>query len=126
MISTRILCRPFVGRAEELAHLKLRRRQAGDGHGGLVLIGGEPGIGKSRLVGEFRQWLNRRTSFVASSACREFAERPLRPILEILEKTAQVRANDLVLSNKSDWLDTIADAFERVASKRTTVVVIED
>ena len=125
MISTRILCRPFVGRAEELEHLKLRRRQAGDGHGGLVLIGGEPGIGKSRLAGEFRERLNRRTSFVAASACREFAERPLRPILEILEKISEVRANDLVLSNKSDWLATIADAFERVA-KRTTVVVIED
>ena len=90
-----------------------------------MLIGGEPGIGKSRLAGEFREWLNRRTSFVAASACREFAERPLRPILEILEKISEVRANDLVLSNKSDWLATIADAFERVA-KRTTVVVIED
>lgn len=126
MISTRIVCGPFVGRAEELAHLMLRRRQAGDRHGGLVLIGGEPGIGKSRLVGEFTERLNRHTSIVAANACREFAQRPLGPILEILEKIARIRASDLTFSSKSDWLDMIADAFECFAAKRTTVVVIED
>ncbi len=126
MISTRIVCKAFVGRTDELEHLSLRRRQAGDGHGGLALIGGEPGIGKSRLIGEFKERLNRHTSIVAASACREFAQKPLGPLLEILEQAAHVHGGDLVASSKSERLDAIAGAFERVAAKRTTVAVLED
>ncbi|MBV8198767.1 MAG: AAA family ATPase, partial [Candidatus Eremiobacteraeota bacterium] len=126
MISTRIVCRPFVGRADELEHLLVRRRQAGDGHGGLVLIGGEPGIGKSRLVREFELRLNRHTSAIAASACREFAQKPLGPMFEVLEQIAHVGAGDLARSSKAELLDSIATTFERVADRRTTVVVLED
>lgn len=41
---------PLVGREEECALLRRRWRQAADGDGRLVLLTGEPGIGKSRLV----------------------------------------------------------------------------
>jgi tetratricopeptide (TPR) repeat protein len=126
MISTRIVCRPFIGRAGELEHLLLRRRQAGEGHGGLVLVGGEPGIGKSRLVREFKERLNRHTATISSSACREFAQKPLGPILDVLEHIAKVRTSDLVGSTKSERFDLIAGAFERVAAKRTTVAILED
>src|SRR5581483_8614733 len=126
MISTRIVCRPFVGREEELEHLVLRRRQAGDAHGGLVLIGGEPGIGKSRLVGEFKERLTRSTSVVASSACREFAQKPLSPLLEILGQAAGAGAADFACSSKAEWLEAVAETFERVAAKRTTVAIVED
>jgi tetratricopeptide (TPR) repeat protein len=44
----------LVGRDEELEVLHRRWRQARDGEGQLVLISGEPGIGKSRLVQAFR------------------------------------------------------------------------
>ena len=126
MISTRIVCRPFIGRAGELEHLLLRRRQAGDGHGGLVLIGGEPGIGKSRVVRELKERLNRHTATFASSACREFAQKPLGPILEILEQIAKVRSAELAGSTKNERYDLIAETFARVAAKRTTVAVLED
>jgi DNA-binding CsgD family transcriptional regulator len=43
---------PFVGRARELAALCERLARAAQGHGGTVLVGGEPGIGKTRLVAE--------------------------------------------------------------------------
>jgi len=126
MISTRIVCGAFVGRGEELEHLLHRRRQAGDRHGGLALIAGEPGIGKSRLVRELRERLNRHTSTVAVGACREFAQRPLGPILEVLEQVAHPRSGELAGSTKSERLDRIAETFERVAAKRTTVAIIED
>src|SRR6516165_736439 len=45
---------PFVGREEELGLLTRRWERARAGEGQLVLIVGEPGIGKSRLVEEFR------------------------------------------------------------------------
>ena len=43
---------PFVGRQHELEILSASLRSAAAGRGGLILISGEPGIGKSRLAGE--------------------------------------------------------------------------
>jgi DNA-binding CsgD family transcriptional regulator len=125
MISTRVVCGPFVGRAAELEHLSLRRRSAGDAHGGLVLVGGEPGIGKSRLVRQFLERLNRRTSLVASSACREFAQKPLGPLVDVL---AQIGSGSemAAFATKAELLDAMAGAFERAAAKRTSVVILED
>jgi class 3 adenylate cyclase len=44
---------PLVGRDEEIAMLMRRWERARQGDGQLVLIGGEPGLGKSRLIEEF-------------------------------------------------------------------------
>lgn len=44
----------FVGRQEELAIMVARWTRAREGEGQSVLISGEPGIGKSRLLEEFR------------------------------------------------------------------------
>ena len=41
---------PLVGRDEELELLLCRWRQAVEGEGRVVLLSGEPGIGKSRLI----------------------------------------------------------------------------
>jgi class 3 adenylate cyclase len=54
----RALHKSFVGREAELAVLQeTYARAAGEGRPALVTIVGEPGIGKSRLVREFRDWL---------------------------------------------------------------------
>ena len=46
---------PLVGREEELYLLTLRWQQAKAGGGRVVLISGEPGLGKSRLVSAFEE-----------------------------------------------------------------------
>src|SRR5215831_8223298 len=48
---------PLVGRDEEIAMLMRRWERARQGDGQLVLIVGEPGMGKSRLIGEFHSRL---------------------------------------------------------------------
>jgi class 3 adenylate cyclase len=48
---------PLVGRDHELGILLERWLWAKDGHGQVVLLSGEPGIGKSRLVRELGAWL---------------------------------------------------------------------
>jgi tetratricopeptide (TPR) repeat protein len=56
-VSTResfIEAAPFVGRQRELATLLSALREAVNDHGGTWLIGGESGVGKSRLLDELR------------------------------------------------------------------------
>ena len=48
---------PLVGREEELGLLFARWRRAADGEGQVVLLSGEPGIGKSRIVQALRERL---------------------------------------------------------------------
>ena len=48
---------PFVGREEELGLLARRWERARAGEGQLVLVVGEPGLGKSRLIEEFHSQL---------------------------------------------------------------------
>jgi hypothetical protein len=43
---------PLVGRTHELARLEDFLARARSGHGGAVLVEGEPGVGKSRLIAE--------------------------------------------------------------------------
>jgi len=49
----------FVGRAEEVETLRARTEDARTGRGSFVLIGGEPGIGKTRLAQEAAQHATR-------------------------------------------------------------------
>jgi DNA-binding SARP family transcriptional activator/tetratricopeptide (TPR) repeat protein len=48
-----VLALPFWGRERELAALQARLDQAIAGQGGLILVSGEAGMGKTRLVAEF-------------------------------------------------------------------------
>src|SRR5580765_8045892 len=65
---------PLVGRQAELAALGTALREAARGHGSVVLVTGEPGLGKTRLVQECRRraargtrWLEGSTASYASS-----------------------------------------------------------
>src|ERR1700722_19417138 len=74
---------PFVGREEELGLLARRweRTRAGDGQ--LVLIVGEPGLGKSRLLEEFHGRLAETPhTWVEWSASQLLQNTPLHPIAE--------------------------------------------
>jgi predicted ATPase len=74
---------PLVGREEELELLRRRWERARSGAGQLTLIVGEPGIGKSRLVEEFRATLGETPhTFVEWSSSQLLQNTPLRPIAE--------------------------------------------
>ena len=62
---------PLIGREAELARLTERLRQAGKGQGGLVLVAGEPGIGKTRLAEEVAARAERDGMFVLWGRCFE-------------------------------------------------------
>jgi class 3 adenylate cyclase/predicted ATPase len=74
---------PLVGREEELALLTRRWERACNGAGQLALIVGEPGIGKSRLVDEFRATLGETPhTYVEWSSSQLLQNTPLHPIAE--------------------------------------------
>jgi predicted ATPase len=74
---------PFVGREEELDLLQRRWRRALAGEGQLVLIVGEPGLGKSRLVEEFHSRLAETPhTWSAWAASQLLQNTPLHPIVE--------------------------------------------
>ena len=74
---------PLVGREEELELLRRRWERTRVGAGQLTLIVGEPGIGKSRLVEEFRATLGEMPhTFVELSSSQMLQNTPLHPIAE--------------------------------------------
>jgi DNA-binding NarL/FixJ family response regulator len=78
----------FVGRVAERARLEAALEAAEQGEPGLVLIGGEAGIGKSRLVGELASVANARGALVARGQCLETkaATLPFAPWVEIVRE----------------------------------------
>ncbi len=74
---------PLVGREEEVAMLMRRWERARQGDGQLVLIVGEPGLGKSRLIEEFHARLRETPhSWVEWSCSQLLQNTPLHPIAE--------------------------------------------
>jgi class 3 adenylate cyclase len=74
---------PLIGREEELEHLRRRWERSRSGEGQLALIVGEPGIGKSRLIEEFRTHLGEAPhTWVEWSSSQLLQNTPLHPIVE--------------------------------------------
>jgi len=74
---------PLVGRVEEIAMLMRRWERARQGEGQLLLIVGEPGIGKSRLIEEFHGRLRDTPHTWVEWSCSQLLQNtPLHPIAE--------------------------------------------
>jgi class 3 adenylate cyclase len=74
---------PLVGREEELSLLARRWERARAGEGQLVLIVGEPGLGKSRLIEEFRAKIAETPhTWAEFSSSQLLQNTPLHPIAE--------------------------------------------
>jgi class 3 adenylate cyclase len=98
---------PLVGRDEELAMLERRWQQAKSGEGRVVLVSGEPGIGKSRLA----QTLVERLAGEPHTRLRTFCsphhqDHPLYPTITQLERAAGLRREDMA-EQRLDKLEAV-------------------
>src|SRR5215510_13733831 len=86
---------PLVGRAEELALLQRRWEQAKQGAGQVVLLSGEAGIGKSRLVQELKEQLGQEGVMRVEFRCSPYHQNSaLYPIIEQLQHLLQFARED--------------------------------
>jgi tRNA A-37 threonylcarbamoyl transferase component Bud32/tetratricopeptide (TPR) repeat protein len=82
---------PFVGRQKELGELLARLGATEQGSGGLVLIGGEPGVGKTRLVEAVLVEARARGCFCTLGHCYEMeGAPPYLPMVEQVEYAMRV------------------------------------
>ncbi len=81
---------PFVGRERELRRLRLLLEHAEDGEGGLVLLAGEPGAGKTRLVRELAHEAVARGVLVLYGTSSATISVPFQPLVEWLEFVRRV------------------------------------
>jgi DNA-binding SARP family transcriptional activator len=96
---------PFVGRGAELRALRERWDAAVAGHGGLVLVGGEAGIGKTRLVREFTAQCESHGAQVYSAGTTLPETVPYQPFVTLLRVVAPLAAT---VSVDPLWLSAIA------------------
>ena len=96
---------PYVGRDRELRQLFEAFEKAKAGHGQVVFVVGEPGIGKSRLLYEFRRRLGHDATW-NEGRCMSFGRSiALHPIVDMMKRTFRIE--------ETDTEGTIAKKIER-------------
>jgi tetratricopeptide (TPR) repeat protein len=136
--------RPFVGREQELAELTSALEEAASDHGSLVLVTGEPGIGKTRLMSELAGVGSQRGVRVATGRCwEEGGAPPYWPWLQVI-RTLGGDLEELVVATGSPaarrappagvvpegerlrLFDAVGRFLAAASSERPILVVLDD
>jgi DNA-binding CsgD family transcriptional regulator len=123
---------PLVGREEELAALRGWLAEAGAGRGRTVLVGGEAGIGKSRLLAAFAGDAEAVGAAVVWGRTTELDGAPpywpWLQVLEPLEGRATLEAAPGVDPEAERFarFETVAQLLVEAARVRPLVIVLED
>jgi predicted ATPase len=103
---------PLVGRDEEIELMMRRWQQAKNGDGSVVLISGEPGIGKSRIAATLVERLSAEPHTRLRYFCSpHHQDSPLYPSVAQLERAAGFR--------REDTADQRLDKLEAVLAQGT-------
>jgi class 3 adenylate cyclase len=100
--------RPFVNRHVEQEWLEQRLEEARSGQPQLVVISGEPGIGKSRLLREVLRTATNRGVEVFSGRCREHLDLPYLPFAaSLLPRLHELAREDPALSHHAPVIERL-------------------
>jgi class 3 adenylate cyclase/tetratricopeptide (TPR) repeat protein len=108
---------PLIGRAAELEMLRQRWKQSSNGEMRCVLLIGEPGIGKSRMLRAFRDSISADAHEVVSLHCSPYYRNsPFWPVVQRLQRVFGLDPKALIA----------ADAERLEAGLRTSGVDVEE
>ena len=100
---------PFVGRNKELNLLKDCLEQSREGQGQVVGIMGEPGVGKSRLIRQFKESLHDREYTIIEGGCIHYGDAiPYLPILDMLKDYFDIKEDEDEASMKKKIGEKVA------------------
>jgi DNA-binding CsgD family transcriptional regulator len=119
---------PFVGRERELSFLVERLEAAKQGNGGVVLVSGEPGVGKTRLLLEFALSAEARGWTVLSGRAYDSEGMPpYLPFVEALKEVVNSADEDppSLLAGFPE-LTTLREARERPTALRALAILNPD
>jgi DNA-binding CsgD family transcriptional regulator/tetratricopeptide (TPR) repeat protein len=131
----RLICPVLVGRDAELASLEAILAEVVTGSGRVALVGGDAGIGKSRLLDAFLARARASGARTVVGYCAEAeARRPFGPFIDLLRGVRELprpmqTESDLALADPNvryRALRSFASAVEDVASDEPLVVAVDD
>ncbi|ONI70823.1 hypothetical protein ALI144C_50435 [Actinosynnema sp. ALI-1.44] len=132
---------PFVGRRQELARLSAAWAQAEDGASHMVLVTGEPGVGKTRLVTELAKRISVAGGVVMYGRCDDKASVPCQAFVEAaggfvaatpqdalppLGRATLSAIADPMVSTRTDLLLALTDLLIKTASEQPVYLVLDD
>ncbi len=113
---------PLVGRDQELQEILKRWEHIENGLGQLVLLKGEPGLGKSRLVKEFREQIVNQAHTEQECRCSPYHHNSvLYPLVNLLVKILQLHPEDPPAS-KLDKLEEFLSEYELPLSEAVPLI----
>jgi class 3 adenylate cyclase/tetratricopeptide (TPR) repeat protein len=99
----------FVGREDEMARLRQRLDAAMEGRGSLVLLGGEPGVGKTTIVRQLIREAERRGALALFGRCYESEGTvPYSPFIEMLEQALSLIPPEIVREDMGEDAGEVA------------------
>src|SRR5215831_3425233 len=106
----------FIGRAEEMAALRAAIDAALGGQASLVMVAGEPGIGKTRLAEEAGTYARLRGAQVLVGRCYEGeSASPYSAFVEVIREYISTRPDDALKAEMGDGASDIAKLVPRSA-----------
>jgi class 3 adenylate cyclase len=124
---------PLLGRDQELSDLSQRWLETKSGEGRVVLLTGEPGIGKSRLVVTLMERLSGESDQLCYFCSPQHQDSPLFPVLSQTARQgswdrdlAEAARPSLTEPGQEHLLDAFARQLAEVAARRPVLVLFED
>ena len=108
---------PFVGREAERSRLAQRLDEVLDGKGGVVLVEGESGVGKTRLLSEMVQDARWRGMDVLWGRSMPSGGQPYGPLAGALADVTGLRARQLVNRLEPMWAEVLAPLTPALGGK---------
>lgn len=113
----------FVGRTVEMAQVTARLELACQGSGGLLVLDGEAGVGKTRLAYQSLQWAAQTGATILSATCQPLEQQlPFAPLSDAVGRYLQGLATDVLQGLPTASLTQLAQLIPSLQDRQPTLV----